>query len=209
MDNTDVFESVFGRYGRVAVGIYLLLQYETAYKSSPELQPYVAAAFADLLEMVSSTAISCVEGFKSKESDQVIGRNVDAAFVTYAKRFSTHWNCVVDAHTAKLVQDSPLIYSSPELGSLRQFLGVQDRPLQFILDSRAHSLAEGSFEWFNNTLYDSVSEAPLPCWFLVVLARGRVHWPNGRSKDYSSRLNTIAGMLSRTPFVSLSVLIFR
>ena len=80
MDNTDVFESVFGRYGRVAVGIYLLLQYEVAYKSSPELQPYVAAVFADLLEMVSSTAISCVEGFNSKESDQIIGRNVDAAF---------------------------------------------------------------------------------------------------------------------------------
>ncbi|KAJ5617320.1 hypothetical protein N7537_002434 [Penicillium hordei] len=162
MDNTDVFESVFGRYGRVAVGIYLLLQYETAYKSSAELQPYVAAVFADLLEMVSSTAISCIEGFKSKESDQVIGRNVDAAFVTYAKRFSTHWNCVVDAHTAKLVQDSALIYSSPELGSLRQFLGVQDRPLQFILDSRAHSLAEGSFEWFNNTLYDfSLASSPV------------------------------------------------
>ena len=102
MDNTDVFESVFGRYGRVAVGIYLLLQYETAYNSSPELQPYVAAVFADLLEMVSSTAMSCVEGFKSKESDQIIGRNVDAAFVTYAKRFSTHWNCVVDAHTCLL-----------------------------------------------------------------------------------------------------------
>lgn len=162
MDNTDVFESVFGRYGRVAVGIYLLLQYETAYTSSAELQPYVAAVFADLLEMVSSTAMSCVEGFKSKESDQVIGRNVDAAFVTYARRFSTHWNCVVDAHTAKLVQDSALIYSSPELGSLRQFLGVQDRPLQFILDSRAHSLAEGSFEWFNNTLYDfSLASSPV------------------------------------------------
>ncbi|KAF9249610.1 hypothetical protein DTO027I6_4302 [Penicillium roqueforti] len=162
MDNTDVFESVFGRYGRVAVGIYLLLQYEIAYKSSPELQPYVAAVFADLLEMVSSTAMSCVEGFKSKESDQIIGRNVDAAFLTYAKRFSTHWNCVVDAHTAKLVEDSPLIYSSPELGSLRQFLGVQDRPLQFILDSRAHSLAEGSFEWFNNMLYDfSVGSSPV------------------------------------------------
>lgn len=157
-----MFESVFGRYGRVAVGIYLLLQYEIAYRSSPELQPYVAAVFADLLEMVSSTAMSCVEGFKSKESDQIIGRNVDAAFVTYAKRFSTHWNCVVDAHTAKLVEGSSLIYSSTELGSLRQFLGVQDRPLQFILDSRAHSLAEGSFEWFNNTLYDfSVASSPV------------------------------------------------
>ncbi|KAJ5964813.1 uncharacterized protein N7479_004689 [Penicillium vulpinum] len=162
MDDTDIFESVFGRYGRVAVGIYLLLQYEVAYKSSPELQPEVAAVFADLLEMVSSTTISCVEGFKSKESDQVIGRNVDDAFVTYAKRFSTHWNCIVDAHTAKLVEASSLIYSSPELGSLRQFLGVQDRPLQFILDSRAHSLADGSFEWFNNTLYDfSVSSSPV------------------------------------------------
>ncbi|OQE42062.1 hypothetical protein PENCOP_c004G08341 [Penicillium coprophilum] len=162
MDNTDVFESVFGRYGRVAVGIYLLLQYEVAYKSSPELQPDVAAVFADLLEMVCSTTMSCVEGFKSKESDQIIGRNVDAAFVTFAKRFSTHWNSVVDSHTAKLVEESPLIYSSSELGSLRQFLGVQDRPLQFILDSRAHSLAEGSFEWFNNTLYDfTVSSSPV------------------------------------------------
>ncbi|KAJ5295352.1 hypothetical protein N7508_010173 [Penicillium antarcticum] len=154
IDNTDVFESVFGRYGRVAVGIYLLLQYETAYKSSPELQPEVAAVFSDLLEMVCSTTASCVEGFKSKESDQVIGRNVDAAFVTYAKRYSTHWNCVVDSHTFKLVKNSSQIYSSPELGSLRQFLGVQDRPLQFILDSRAHNLVEGSFEWFNNTLYE-------------------------------------------------------
>ncbi|KAJ5824573.1 hypothetical protein N7447_006913 [Penicillium robsamsonii] len=162
MDNTDVFESVFGRYGRVAVGIYLLLQYEVAYKLSPELQPDVAAVFADLLEMVCSTTMSCVEGFKSKESDQVIGRNVDTAFVTYAKRFSTHWNCVVDSHTAKIVEESSLIYSSSELGSLRQFLGVQDRPLQFILDSRAHSLAEGSFEWFNNTLYDfTVSSSPV------------------------------------------------
>jgi hypothetical protein len=162
IDNTDVFESVFGRYGRVAVGIYLLLQYETAYKSSPELQPEVTAVFADLLEMVCSTTTSCVEGFKSKESDQVIGRNVDAAFVTYAKRYSTHWNCVVDSHTSKLVEQSSQIYSSPELGSLRQFLGVQDRPLQFILDSRAHLLAEGSFEWFNNTLYDfTVATTPV------------------------------------------------
>ncbi|CAG8193680.1 unnamed protein product [Penicillium olsonii] len=161
LDNTDVFESVFGRYGRVAVGVYLLLQYETAYKSSPELQPEVAAVFADLLEMVCSTTISCVDGLKSKESDQVIGRNVDSAFVTYAKRFSTHWNIIVDAHTSKIVEGSSLIYSSPELGSLRQFLGVQDRPLQFILDSRAHSIAEGSFEWFNNTLYDfTVSSSP-------------------------------------------------
>ncbi|KAJ6069326.1 hypothetical protein N7499_011213 [Penicillium canescens] len=162
IDNTDVFESVFGRYGRVAVGIYLLLQYETAYKSSPELQPEVTAVFADLLEMVCSTTTSCVEGFKSKESDQVIGRNVDAAFVTYAKRYSTHWNSVVDSHTSKLVKQSSQIYSSPELGSLRQFLGVQDRPLQFILDSRAHLLAEGSFEWFNNTLYDfTVATTPV------------------------------------------------
>lgn len=157
-----MFESVFGRYGRVAVGIYLLLQYETAYKSSPELQPEVAAVFANLLEMVCSTTASCIEGLKSKESDQVIGRNVDSAFVTYAKRFSTHWNKVVDAHTSEIVKDSSLIYSSPELGNLRQFLGVQDRPLQFILDSRAHSIAEGSFEWFNNTLYDfTVSNSPV------------------------------------------------
>lgn len=95
------------------------------------------------------------------ESDQVIGRNIDAAFVTYAKRFSNHWNHIVDTHTSKLEAESPLIYSSPELGSLRQFLAVQDRPLQFILDSRAHSVVEGSFEWFNNILYDfTVSSAP-------------------------------------------------
>lgn len=162
MDNTDLFESVFGRYGRVAVGVYLLLQYESAYKSSTDLQPEAAALFSDLLEMVCTTTSSCVEGFKAKESNQLIEHNVDAAFVTYAKRYSTHWNAIVESATSKLVKKSSLIYSSPELGSLRQFLGVQDRPLQFILESRMHSLAEGSFEWFNSTLYDfSMRKTPV------------------------------------------------
>jgi hypothetical protein len=162
MDNTDLFESVFGRYGRVAVGIYLLLQYESAYKTSTSLQPEAAAVFSDLLEMVCNTTTSCIEGFKAKESNQLIEHNVDSAFVTYAKRYSTHWNAIVEAATSELVKQSSLIYSSPELGSLRQFLGVQDRPLQFILESRLHSLAEGSFEWFNSTLYDfSIGKSPV------------------------------------------------
>jgi hypothetical protein len=162
MDNTDLFESVFGRYGRVAVGIYMLLQYESAYKTSTGLQPEAAAVFSDLLEMVCTTTTNCIEGFKAKESTQLIENNVDAAFVTYAKRYSTHWNAIVESATSKLVKQSPLIYSSPELGSLRQFLGVQDRPLQFILESRMHSLAEGSFEWFNSTLYEfSIGRSPV------------------------------------------------
>ncbi|KAJ5103095.1 hypothetical protein N7532_003624 [Penicillium argentinense] len=162
IDNTDLFESIFGRYGRVAVGLHLLLQYETAYKSSPELQPEAAAVFADLLEMVCTTSSSCIEGFKSKESEQVTGHNVDSGFVTYARRYSTHWNAIVEAATSKVVLNSSLIYSSADLGSLRQFLGVQDRPLQFILDSRTHTLVEGSFEWFNNTLYDfTVGKSPV------------------------------------------------
>ncbi|KAJ6136420.1 hypothetical protein N7512_001580 [Penicillium capsulatum] len=162
LDDTDVFESVFGRYGRVAVSIHLLLQYESVFKLSPELQPEAAAVYADLLEMVCSTTSSCVEGSKSKESNQVIGHNVDAAFLTYARRYSTHWNFIVESATTKAVEKSSVIYSSPVLGSLRQFLGVQDRPLQFILDSRTHSLVEGSFEWFNNTLYDfTVSRPPV------------------------------------------------
>lgn len=136
------------------MGIRLLLQYESVYKSSPELQPEAAAVFADLLEMVCSTTTSCVEGSKAKQSDQVIGHDVDAAFVTNATRYSTHWNTIVESATDMVVSQSNLIWSSPELGSLRQFLGVQDRPLQFILDSRSHALVEGSFEWFNNTLYD-------------------------------------------------------
>ncbi|KAF3392727.1 putative PPE family protein [Penicillium rolfsii] len=162
MDNTDLFESVFGRYGRVAVGIYLLLQYEPAYKTATSLHPEAAAVFSDLLEMVCTTTTSCIEGFKAKESNQFIEHNVDAAFVAYAKRYSTHWNAIVESATSKLVKQSPLIYSSPELGSLRQFLGVQDRPLQFILESRMHSLAEGSFEWFNSTLYEfSIGKSPV------------------------------------------------
>lgn len=162
MDNTDLFESVFGRYGRVAVGIYLLLQYESAYKTSTNLQSEAAAVFSDLLEMVCNTTTSCIEGFKAKELTQLIERNVDAAFVTYAKRYSTHWNAIVESSTSELVKQSSMIYSSPELGSLRQFLGVQDRPLQFILESRMHSLADGSFEWFNSTLYEfSVGKTPV------------------------------------------------
>lgn len=162
LDNMDVFESVFGRYGRVAVHIYLLLQYESAYKSSPELQPEAAAVYADLLEMVCNTTASCIEGAKSKESEHAIAHNVDSAFVNYSKRYSTHWNEIVESATSKLLIMSSLVYMTPELGSLRQFLGVQDRPLQFILESRTHSLAEGSFEWFNNTLYDfSVGTSPV------------------------------------------------
>lgn len=112
--------------------------------------------------MVGSTTSSCVEGSKGKESDQTIGHNVDAAFLTYARRYSTHWNFIVESATSDVVQESSVIYSSPLLGSLRQFLGVQDRTLQFILDSRTHSLVEGSFEWFNNTLYDfTVGRAPV------------------------------------------------
>lgn len=158
----DVFESVFGRYGRVAVHIHLLLQYESAYIFSPELQPVASAVYADLLEMVCSTTASCVEGAKSKESEHTIAHNVDTAFLTYAKRYSTHWNSIVESATSKLVMNSSLIYMTPELGSLRQFLGVQDRPLQFILESRTHSLADGSFEWFNNIMYDfSTGKSPV------------------------------------------------
>lgn len=91
-----------------------------------------------------------------------IGHHVDAAFVTYARRYSTRWNAIVESATSKLVKQNSLIYSSIELGSLRQFLGVQDRPLQFILESRSHSLVDGSFEWFNNTLYDfTVGKSPV------------------------------------------------
>ena len=130
------------------------MQYESAYKASSDLQPEATAAFADILEMVCNTSSSCIEGFKSKESSQITSRNVDATFVTYARRYSTHWNCIVESSTSKLVDQSSKIYASPELGSLRQFLSVQDRPLQFILEARSHTLAEGSFEWFNNALYD-------------------------------------------------------
>ena len=140
----------------------MLLQYESAFKSNADLQPVAAAVYADLLEMVCSTSVTCVEGYKSKESQHVIGHNVDAAFVNYARRYSTHWNAIVESATSEVLKQSSLIHPNPMLGSLRQFLGVQDRPLQFILDSRSHSLVEGSFEWFNNSLYDfSVGEAPV------------------------------------------------
>lgn len=82
--------------------------------------------------------------------------------MTYARRYSTHWNDIVESATSTIVEQSSSIYSNPEIGSLRQFLGVQDRPLQFILDTRAHSLVEGSFEWFNNALYDfTVGKPPV------------------------------------------------
>ncbi|KAJ5485668.1 hypothetical protein N7539_005656 [Penicillium diatomitis] len=162
LDDTDLFESIFGRYGRVAVGLYLLIQYESAYKNSTKLQPQATAVFADLLEMVCNTTTSVVEGFKAKESSHLIEHSVDSAFITYAKRYSTHWNNIVESSTHRVAKQSSLIKSNPELGSLRQFLGVQDRPLQLILDSRLHSLAEGSFEWFNGTLYDfSIGKAPV------------------------------------------------
>ncbi|EPS29475.1 hypothetical protein PDE_04425 [Penicillium oxalicum 114-2] len=111
--------------------------------------------------MVCNTTTSAVEGSKAKEPSYLIEHDVDSAFITYAKRYSTHWNAVVEQSAYRVVKQSSLINSKPELGSLRQFLGVQDRPLQLILDSRMHSLAEGSFEWFNSTLYDfTIGQTP-------------------------------------------------
>jgi tetratricopeptide (TPR) repeat protein len=153
IDDTDVLQSIFSRYGRIAVRISLLLQYENDFKEAVETRPQVVGAYADLLELVCHVTFACVQGSRNRESDRGTGSQIDEKFATYFKLFSTRWKRLVYFATWNIRKHSQ-IKSGVEPGSIRQFLEVQDRPLQMILETRVHSPIEGSFEWFSSYLYD-------------------------------------------------------
>ncbi|PYH98450.1 NACHT domain protein [Aspergillus ellipticus CBS 707.79] len=145
IDHIEVIESLFGRYGRITLGISLLLQQETFFPTSRALQQQVAEIYAHLLQLVVHVASEYRQGSRTQHW-QAMSTAVDTAFFRYMNRFITHWRrifaLVLESSTAKMqtTVDLPAIY---------QFLELQDRPLQMMLEGHNHSLADGSFSWFD------------------------------------------------------------
>ncbi|PWY90317.1 hypothetical protein BO94DRAFT_463147 [Aspergillus sclerotioniger CBS 115572] len=144
IDHIDVLESLFGRYGRVTLGISLLLQQETFFPVSRPLQQQVAEIYAHLLQLVVHVTSEYRQGIRTQHW-QAMSSAVDAAFFRYTNRFITHWrrifSLVLESGTAKQ-------HTTVDLAAIYQFLELQDRPLQMLLEGHNHSLADGSFSWF-------------------------------------------------------------
>ncbi|THC92943.1 hypothetical protein EYZ11_007586 [Aspergillus tanneri] len=77
---------------------------------------------------------------------QVMGEAINASLFCYFNRFTAHWRRLSEAAQATGVgAQQPSI----DFGAIYQFLELQDRPLQMLLDSHNHSLTDGSFAWFD------------------------------------------------------------
>ncbi|PWY63637.1 NACHT domain protein [Aspergillus eucalypticola CBS 122712] len=144
IDHIDILESLYGRYGRVTLGISLLLQQETFFPVSRPLQQQVAEIYAHLLELVVHVTSEYRQATRTQHW-QTMTSAVDAAFFRYTNRFITHWRQifahVLESGTAKQ-------HTTVDLPAIYQFLELQDRPLQMLLEGHSHSLADGSFTWF-------------------------------------------------------------
>ncbi|PWY66766.1 hypothetical protein BO70DRAFT_419083 [Aspergillus heteromorphus CBS 117.55] len=145
IDHIEVIDSLFGRYGRITLGISLLLQQETFFPTSRALQQQVAEIYAHLLQLVVHVASEYRQGTRTQHW-QTVSSAVDTAFFRYTNRFVTHWRrisaIVLESSTAKMT-------ATVDLSAIYQFLELQDRPLQMLLEGHNHSLADGSFAWFD------------------------------------------------------------
>ncbi|EAW08563.1 NACHT domain protein [Aspergillus clavatus NRRL 1] len=140
IEHVDVLDSVFGRYGSVTLQISLLLQQEGHFRDSNELQTEVARIYASLLQLVLHVTME--HSAASRTQDWVtMGENVDASFFRFHNSFNT--NC------RKMSELSLSKRTSIDIAAVYQFLDLQDRPLQMILEGHNHSLADGSFGWFD------------------------------------------------------------
>ncbi|RAL11990.1 ATP-binding protein [Aspergillus homomorphus CBS 101889] len=144
IDQIDIIESLFGRYGRITMGISLLLQQETYFPTSRPLQQQVAEIYAHILQLVVHVAWEYRQGAKTQHR-QSMNAAIDMAFFRYFNRFATHWRRV-----SELVLQTGIAkhQTSVDLSVVYQFLELQDRPLQVLLEGHSHSLADGSFSWF-------------------------------------------------------------
>ncbi|KAF7170799.1 hypothetical protein CNMCM5623_003318 [Aspergillus felis] len=140
IEHVDILDSIFGRYGRVTLQISLLLQQESSFKESRLLQDEVAKAYASLLQLVLH--VTMVYSNASRSLDWLMmGEHVDAAFFEFHNSFNTNWRKLSELALSKR--------TTTDVAAVYQFLDLQDRPLQMLLEGHNHSLAEGSFAWFD------------------------------------------------------------
>ncbi|KAL2840379.1 hypothetical protein BJX68DRAFT_279038 [Aspergillus pseudodeflectus] len=143
IDNIDIVDNLFSNYGRVTLGISLLLQQENDFQTSRALQREVGEIFAHLLQLVVHVAAEYRTDSRS-HNWQSMTDVATQAFFCYFNRFTTHWRRI-----SSIVLESTVVKKQhADLESIYQFLELQDRPLHMLLESQSHSLADGSFSWF-------------------------------------------------------------
>ncbi|KAL4929169.1 uncharacterized protein BDV17DRAFT_262012 [Aspergillus undulatus] len=143
IDNIDMVDSIFSRYGRVTLGISYLLQEENDFYSSRTMQQEVAEIYAHLLQLAVRITAEYWR-FTRNRNWQSMNEVINHAFFCYFNRFTIHWRRTRKASWMAVNIKAQQI----DLDSVYQFLELQDRPLQMLLESQAHSLADGSFSWF-------------------------------------------------------------
>ncbi|GIK02022.1 hypothetical protein Aspvir_006065 [Aspergillus viridinutans] len=140
VEHVDILDSIFGRYGRVTLQISLLLQQESFFKESSSLQSEVAKTYASLLQLVLHVTMEYSDASRSLDW-LMMGEHVDAAFFQFHNSFNTNWR--------KLAELALSRRTTTDVAAIYQFLDLQDRPLQMVLEGHNHSLADGSFAWFD------------------------------------------------------------
>ncbi|KAF4161829.1 hypothetical protein CNMCM6936_002950 [Aspergillus lentulus] len=140
IEHVDVLDTIFSRYGRVTLQISLLLQQESFFRESASLQNEVAKTYASLLQLVLHITMEYYDASRSLDW-LMMGEHVDAAFFQFHNSFNTNWRKLSELALSKR--------TATDVASIYQFLDLQDRPLQMILEGHNHSLADGSFAWFD------------------------------------------------------------
>ncbi|KAL4884480.1 hypothetical protein BJY04DRAFT_215446 [Aspergillus karnatakaensis] len=143
IDNIDMVDNLFSRYGRVTLGISYLLQQENDFQSSRALQQEVAEIYSHLLQLVVHITAEYRHVIRNQNWDSMTDV-ANHAFFCYFNRFTTHWRRI----SGVVLESTVVKQQHADLASVYQFLELQDRPLQMLLESQAHSLADGSFSWF-------------------------------------------------------------
>ncbi|KAE8395661.1 hypothetical protein BDV23DRAFT_144487 [Aspergillus alliaceus] len=145
IERVDIIDGLFGQYGRVTMGISLLLQLENYFQTYRALQQEVTEIFAHVLQLVMHVTMEYREGERAQQW-QTMGEAVNHSFFCYFNRFTTHWRRMSQV---ALATGAPKQQSPVDLAAIYQFLELQDRPLHMLLEGHNHSLADGSFAWFD------------------------------------------------------------
>ncbi|KAL1846793.1 hypothetical protein Plec18167_005845 [Paecilomyces lecythidis] len=148
VDQADILEKICAKFSRAAIGISLLLQYQHLFTATSTIQSEVAHVYADLLDLVASVTVDSGKGSRGGK-DSLRGYHVDSTFRAYFKAFSSRRTHILELMWRTWGEGRE---GAPEVSTVRQFLEVQDRTLQTMLEGETSSRAEESFEWFDSYL---------------------------------------------------------
>lgn len=150
IDQPETLESISGRYGRVTLGIAMLCQGDSFFKS-PVISHEVAAIYADLLQLVCHVTMEYNDGCRTQDTE-TMHQNINEAFFLYFNRFNAHWRNVTNGILTKVHNTQSYKFTTLDIAAIYEFLDLQDRPLQMVLGGHNHTLADGSFAWFDHYL---------------------------------------------------------